>query len=75
MKTIKNMRELELMKENLKYQQILTEKNLLSSSATIVDNFTDGIKTWAFEWGTSVAMKLIFGAKKDDANTEDTAHE
>ena len=55
------MRELELMQENLEYQRLLSEKKLLGTSAKIVDNFTDSIKDWAFEFGTSVVLRLIRG--------------
>lgn len=69
MKTIKNMRELELMKENLRYQQLLSEKKLINTSSAIVDTFTGEIKSWVFEWGTSLALQLIFGKKKDESSS------
>lgn len=71
MKRVKNMRELELMKENLEYRQLLSEKKLLGSSVAIVDTFTDGLKDWAFEFGTSLFMKLIHGAKQQDPEPEE----
>ena len=66
MKTIRNMRELELMKKNIEYQQLISEKKLLGSTANIVDDVTDGLKSWAFELGTSLALKLIYGSKNEE---------
>jgi hypothetical protein len=59
------MRELELVQENLEYQRLLTEKKLLGNSAKIVDNFTDSIKDWAFEFGTAIVLRLIRGNSKE----------
>ncbi len=71
MTKIRNMRELELMKENLEYRQILSEKKLLNSSVKIVDNVTDGLKGWAFEWGTSLVLRLFFGNHHNDEPEEE----
>lgn len=70
MRRIKNMRELELVQENLEYQQLMSEKKLIGSSAKIVDDFTDGLKSWAFEFGTSLALRLIQG-RKEKAEEDD----
>ena len=71
MKRVKNMRELELLKENLEYRQLLSEKKLIGSSVSIVDNFTDGLKDWAFEFGTSLFMNLIHGANKQQPEPDE----
>lgn len=71
MKRVRNMRELELMKENLEYRQLLSEQKLLGSSVAIVDNFTDGLKNWAFEFGTSLFVNLIHGSKKQKTDPEE----
>lgn len=71
MKRVKNMRELELMKENLEYRQKLNEKQLLGSSVGIIHNFTDGLKDWAFEFGTHLFLDLIRGSKNRTPETEE----
>jgi hypothetical protein len=60
------MRELELIQKNMEYERLLSEKQLLGSSTKIVDNFTEAIKDWAFEWGTSLALRLIRGKHEPD---------
>ena len=65
------MRELELLQENLEYQQRISEKNLIGSTAKIVDNATDKLKDWAFEWGTSLVLRLFrSGDHKSDSEAE-----
>lgn len=64
-RSVRNMRELELLQENLEYQRLLSEKKLLGTSAKIVGNFTDSVKQWAFEFGTSVLLKLIKGSQEE----------
>ncbi|WP_321997062.1 hypothetical protein [Draconibacterium orientale] len=71
MKRVKNMRELELMKENLEYRQKLNEKQLLGSSVAIIDNFTDGLKDWAFEFGTHLFLDVIRRRKNPAPETEE----
>ncbi len=66
MKNIKNLRELELVQQNLEYKVIISEKELLGSTIHIADTFTSGLKDWAFEWGTSLALKLILGNEKEN---------
>lgn len=72
MTKIRNLRELELMKKNLEYRQLLSEKKLLNSSVNIVDNVTDGLKDWAFEWGTSLVLRLFFGRHRNEDPEEET---
>lgn len=71
MKRVKNMRELELIKENLEYRQQLNEKQLLGSSVAIINNFTDGLKDWAFEFGTHLFLDLIRGSKNRAPESEE----
>nr|WP_321358087.1 hypothetical protein [uncultured Draconibacterium sp.] len=73
MKRVKNMRELELLKENLKYRLSISEKNLLGSSVGIIDNVTDGLKDWAFEFGTSLVMNFIRRSRKHEPETNKQA--
>lgn len=70
-RSVRNIRELELLQENLEYQRLLSEKKLLGSSAKIVDNFTDSIKDWAFEFGTTLVLKLIRGFQKHEEKEDE----
>lgn len=66
------MRELELMKDKLKFQEKLAEKELLGSSANVIDNLTDKFKNLAFDLGTYLIMQLIpsFRKKRSSEKTE-----
>ena len=68
MKPIKNMRELELMREKLKYQELLYEKELVESSTELVDSVTDKLKDAAIEIGTRLLLRLFSPSKKKKAN-------
>ncbi|MBN2891335.1 MAG: hypothetical protein JXL97_05675 [Bacteroidales bacterium] len=59
MRRIKNMRELELLQNNLKFKEQLAEKELAGSSAKILDNLTGKIKDLAFDLGTHLTMEII----------------
>ncbi|MBN2636699.1 MAG: hypothetical protein JXR61_10550 [Prolixibacteraceae bacterium] len=65
MKNIKNIRELELMQKNLEYQQLISEKKLLGTSANIVDDFSESLKDWAFEFGIALVTRLFLKSKKN----------
>jgi len=67
MKAIKNMRELNLMREKLKYKQLLYEKEMVGNSAEIIDNVTDKLKEAAFDLGTRLIFLLISPSKKKRA--------
>lgn len=58
------MRELNLIKENLEYQQDRYEKKIFKKSAKIIDNLADYVKDIAFGLGTSMVLKLISGFNK-----------
>jgi hypothetical protein len=64
MKALKNMRELQLMKQKLEYQERLYEKEIAGSTADIVDNFTDKLRDLAFQFGSHLILQLIYGRKK-----------
>lgn len=64
MKSVKNMRELALVKKNLKYQEKLYENELNASSANIINNFSDSLKNFAFDWGTKMVL-LLFKKRKE----------
>jgi hypothetical protein len=64
MKAIKNMRELDLMREKLEYQELFYEKELVGNSAEIIDNVTDKLKDAAFDLGTKLLFQLVSPSKK-----------
>ena len=74
-RTVRNMRELELLQENLEYQRIITEKKLLNTSVHIVDSFTDAIKDWAFEFGTTLFLNLVRSNSSRKHKKEETQEE
>ncbi|MBN1986009.1 MAG: hypothetical protein JW761_06865 [Prolixibacteraceae bacterium] len=59
MRRIKNMRELQLLQNNLKFKEQLAEKELAGSSAKILDNLTGKLKDLAFDLGTHLTMEII----------------
>jgi len=72
MKKIKNLRELDLMKVNLQYQELNHKKAITESSAKIVDNVTGTLRNLAFDVGTAIAIRLISGFTK--RKKTDSAH-
>ena len=69
-RSIRNMRELELMQRNLENQRLLSEKKLLGASAKIVDSFTDSLKEWMFEFGASMVFRLLNAKKHKKERTK-----
>ncbi|MFO8068067.1 MAG: hypothetical protein R6U11_10845 [Bacteroidales bacterium] len=59
MKTIRNMRELQLVKQKLEYQEKLCEKEMAASTADIVDNMADKLKDVAFDLGTRLILRFF----------------
>lgn len=59
MKAIKNMRELNLMKQKLEYQEKLYEKELTASTADVVDNLADKLRDVAFDLGSRLILRLL----------------
>ena len=70
MKAIKNMRELELMREKLKYQELLYEKELVDSSAELVESVTDKLKEAAIDIGTRLLFRLFSPSAKKKAGED-----
>ena len=70
MKGIKNMRELDLMREKLEYKQLFYEKEMVGNSAEIIDNVTDKLKDAAFNIGTRLLLMLISPSKKNRTGKE-----
>lgn len=58
-KDIKSMRELDLVINNLKNHEVICEKNMVSSSAKVVDNLTDKIHDLAFDLGIAAITQII----------------
>lgn len=61
MKTIRNMRELKMMKKQLQYKEQLYEKEMIGSSANVFVNLSDSIRDFAFEFGMRLATRLVTG--------------
>ncbi len=59
MKAIKNMRELNLMKQKLEYQEKLYEKELTASTADVIDNLADKLRDVAFDLGSRLILRLL----------------
>ncbi|QGY42300.1 hypothetical protein GM418_01090 [Maribellus comscasis] len=72
MKRIKNMRELVLMQEKLKFQEKFVEKELVESSANILDNLSDKIKDLAYDLGTNLTMQIISSFRKRKSSKDST---
>ncbi len=60
------MRELSLMREKLKYQEQLYEKEMVASTAGIVDNLTGKLRDLAFDFGTRLVIQLISSHRKHE---------
>lgn len=58
MKTIRNIRELELMEQKLRMKQELDEKKLTESSSRLLENLTGTLRDITFEAGTAIALNL-----------------
>jgi len=63
MKTVRNMRELGMLKKQLKYQEQLYEKEIVGSTTDIVENLTDKLRDIAMDMGTRVIVDLITGRR------------
>lgn len=63
MKAVRNMRELSMLKKQLKYQEELYEKQIVGSTADIVENLTDKLRDIAMEMGTRIIIDLITGRR------------
>ena len=58
------MRELQLMKQKLEYQERLYEKEITGSTADIIDNLTDKLRDLAFQLGSHLILQLIHSKKR-----------
>ncbi len=62
--SIRNMRELSLYKQNLRYKEKLYEQEVAGISSDIVDHFTDKVKDLVFDWGVKLFAQLFMHKKK-----------
>lgn len=72
MKRFKNMTELELYRQKLKYRELLLERDLVDASSGLIQHFTDELKEFAYNFGFRI-MGFLFkkGKKKKDPEKED----
>lgn len=78
MAKIKNLRELNLMKQKLQIKEKLYEKELVGSTASVLDNLTDKLKDLAFEFGMRLATNLVtrfWHRKRKDKDEEEESEE
>jgi hypothetical protein len=61
---IKNMQQLKLKKQQLEFQSKFYEKELVSSAAGILDNFTDKLRGLTFDLGYRLISNFIFSRRK-----------
>jgi len=66
---IKNMTELELLRQKLKYKELLLEKDLIGSTADITEHFTDKIRDFAFDFGIRI-FQFLFSRGKHEEDPE-----
>lgn len=70
MKTIRNLNELKLVRQKLKFQEKLYERDLSGTTTAIVDNLTDRFRDLAFDLGTMIVTQLISGFRKSRPKSE-----
>ena len=61
------MRELHLMREKLEYQEKLLEKEMIDSTADLIEHFSDKLRDMAFDLGTRLVFRLIASKRKHQA--------
>jgi len=65
------MRELNLMKQKLEYQEKLYEKELTISATEVVDNLTLKLRDAAFDMSVRLILQLINrGSKHNNSNNK-----
>jgi hypothetical protein len=69
MKNFKNLTELNLYKQKLKYKELLLEKELAGKTVDLVEYFSDKLKDVAFDLGKHL-IGLFFKGKKHDVNSK-----
>lgn len=66
MKTVRNLNELKLVKQNLKFREMLYERDLAGATTAIVDNLTDKLRDLAFDFGMKIITHLIASFRKTE---------
>jgi hypothetical protein len=66
MKKIRNMTDLELVRQKLKYRELILEKDIIGSTADLTEHFTDLIKDFAFDFGTRIFWFLFRTKERED---------
>jgi hypothetical protein len=64
MKAIKNMHDLKLQKEKLRYKELLYERDLSGSSASIINNLNHKLRDVAFDLGSYLVTQVLSGMRK-----------
>lgn len=64
------MSELKLVKQKLKFQERLYERDLSGTTTAIVDNLTDRLRDLAFDLGKTIVTQLISGFRKSSSKTD-----
>lgn len=64
MKRIKNMTELRLFRQKLRYQEMLIEKDFISLTTSLTEHFTSGLKDFAFDFGKRFIWWLFSNKKQ-----------
>ncbi len=68
MNKIKSIRELELVKQKLKYREMYVEKELIGSSTDLINHFTDKLKDFTFDFGLRMVTSLFQKKAKRNKN-------
>lgn len=59
MAKINNLREINLMKQKLQVKETLYEKELVASTAFLVDHLTDKLRDLTFDFGMRITSQLV----------------
>lgn len=70
MKNIRNMRELKLRKQNLRYKSRHLEDKLNDHVQEAMHDFSGYIRRLAFETGLKIALSLFFRKRKQQVKNE-----
>ena len=70
MKEFKNITELQLYRQKLKYKEKLLEKEIIGSTAGLIDYFTDTLRDYAFDLGAYM-VSLLFKKGKRNKDPDD----
>lgn len=75
MKTIRNMRELTLMKQKLEYQERLYEKEMTVAAGDVVDNLAGKLRDMAFDLAIRLILQLIKSKPKQSTSANENRQE